>query len=313
MPVLDAQGKQQPLVSVHEASTYENAQNLSPDFIQTLEATYRGKMRARYLMGAWVAFEGVIYDDFDDNVHVVPKRYMLNHLQSIRMQGYELLPYEGYDFGITEPSAYLLALHDPDGNTYIVDGFYERELGISEQARKMRELRAEYAPPDVQTNEMVVHADPQTAKRTNAGVTGVGKSVLAMFADHGVWMAPSNNNVMAGIAKVKEALYPRQHTLNPFTGAYGAPSLYVADTLTWFLEEMAMYRWKRGVHDDVPTDKPVEVNNHAMDALRYMLMADPPKPRRVRARPLPVTERVRKWYDVDDTSSANSREHRYSA
>ena len=72
MPLLDSNGKQQPLVSVFEASTYENAQNLPADFISTLEATYRGKMRQRYMLGAWVAFEGVIYDEYDEDIHTVP-------------------------------------------------------------------------------------------------------------------------------------------------------------------------------------------------------------------------------------------------
>src|SRR5215217_2512498 len=145
MPVLDERGRQQPLVSVHEASTYDNAQNLPPDFIQTLEATYRGKMRDRYILGKWVAFEGVVYDDFDETVHVQPYEWMMNHLRSIRADGYELVPVEGYDFGITEPSCYIVGVADTEGVVYLLDGFYERELGIEDQARRIREQRALYA------------------------------------------------------------------------------------------------------------------------------------------------------------------------
>src|SRR5215217_3521011 len=120
MPLLDANGRQQPLVSVHEASTYDNAQNIESDYIKTLEATYRGKMRDRYLLGKWVAFEGVVYDDFDENIHVVPYEYMMNHLRSVRADGYELVPVEGYDFGITEPSCYMVGVADTEGSVYLL-------------------------------------------------------------------------------------------------------------------------------------------------------------------------------------------------
>ncbi len=312
MPVLDGDGRQQPLVSVHEASTYDNAQNVEADYIQTLEATYKGKMRDRYLLGKWVAFEGVVYDEFDENVHVQPYEYMMDHLRSLRAEGYELIPIEGYDFGITEPSCYIVGVADAEGVVYLLDGFYERELGIEEQARRIREKRELYAAPSLLTSELIVKADPQIAKRTNASMGAVGDSVMEMFRKQGIWMTMGNNDIMNGILKVKERLYVRQHTLNPFTSAYGCPSLFVADTLQFVRDEFATYRWKRGVHSDVPTDKPVDVNNHAMDTLRYMLSAGVPRPRRLPRTPRPLNPLVRKWSESSDNAISHNRSHRYA-
>lgn len=312
MPVLDADGKQQPLIEVFESSTYDNAQNLAPDYIQTLEATYRGKMRQRYLLGKWVAFEGVVYDEYDEDVHVIPHQYMLDHVQSIRMNGYEMVPIEAYDFGITAPSCYLFGVTDPDGAVYLLDGYYEREMGVTEQAAKITEIRTRYGVGYVRPEDMHLFADPQVAKRTNAANSGIGLSVQEMFRRQGIHMRLASNDKMPGIMRVKEMLEPRTTVINPFTTAYGAPMLYVADTLTFLRDEITTYRWKKGVHDDVPTDKPVEVNDHAMDALRYMLSGDVPRPKRVRTTPRPLTQRVRKWHE-QDIAMRDARGHRYSA
>lgn len=313
MPVIGDDGKQKPLVEVFEATTYDNAQNLEADFIQTLEATYRGKMRDRYLLGKWVAFEGAVYEEFDENVHVVPYDYMMDHLRSIRAEGYELIPIEGYDFGITEPSCYLIGVADTAGTVYLLDGFYEREMGVEAQARLIDEKRKLYATPDLRVQELLVRADPSVAGRRNAAMGHVGDSVMEMFRKQGIWMTLGNNDIMNGILKVKDMLYVRQHALNPFTSAYGCPSLFVADTLQFVRDEFAVYRWKRGVHNDTPTDKPVDVNNHAMDTLRYMFATPPPKPRYVRQAPRPLNARLRKWSDGPDNSITDNRSHRYSA
>lgn len=312
MPVLDRNGRQIPYVSVHEASTYDNAQNIERDYIKTLEATYRGKMRDRFLLGKWVAFEGVVYEEFDEATHVVPYEYMMDHLRSIRSDGYELVPIEGYDFGITEPSCYIVGVADTEGNVYLLDGFYERQLGIEEQARKIKEKRALYASTTFRQEELVVWADPQIAKQTNAGQRTVGDSVMEMFRQNGIWMARANNDIMNGILKVKERLYVREHTLNPFTSGYGCPSLFVADTLRFLRDEFAVYRWRRGTHNDTPTDRPVDTNNHAMDVLRYLLSADAPRPKRVRSTPRSLNSKLRRWHETDNASSPDPRRHRYA-
>lgn len=311
LPVLDAEGKQQPLVAVFEASTYENAQNLEPDFIQTLEATYRGKMRDRYLLGKWVAFEGVVYEEFDENVHVVPYEYMMAHLRSIRADGYELVPIEGYDFGITEPSCYLIGVTDMEGSVYLLDGFYERELPVPEQVKKINEKRPLYISPDTPEYEMWMWADPAVMVRT-AGGQSAGISVMERFRREGIHMRLANNAIHQGILRVKEMMHIQQHKLNPFTSAYGCPSLFIADTLQFVRDELAVYRWKRGAHNDTPVDKPVDVNNHAMDAMRYMLTADTPRPRRVRKQPKPLNMKLRRWHEHDNALS-DHRQHRYTA
>jgi hypothetical protein len=135
---------------------------------------------------------------------------------------------------------------------------------------------------------------------------------MERFRREGIWMRLANNAIHQGILRVKERMYVQKHRLNPFTSAYGCPSLFVADTLQFMRDELAVYRWKRGTHNDTPVDKPVDVNNHAMDALRYMLTADAPRPRRTRPESRPLNPKVRKWHEHDSALS-DHRRHRYMA
>lgn len=318
--VILTDGKPTPLIEVFEASTYENAQNLEADYIKTLEATYRGKMRDRYLLGKWVAFEGVVYDEFDEDMHVIASSQMENHIKYLRLQGYRLTLLEGYDFGVVQPSCYLLALVDGDGNVYIMDGFYQggtsdtgESIGIDWQVNKILELREKHAGTELLTrnSEPEIYADPAIFRRTNAGATGMGKSTATLFYERGVHMRRGNNNILNGIVKVKQYLHVQRVALNPFTHAYGSPKLFVSDKLTWFRDEIISWRWRRA-KDDTSLDEPIDRDNHAMDALKYMLTAEAAPARMVASR-AKLPQAVNKWHetDVDDTTQYD-RKHRYA-
>lgn len=309
-PVL-ANGKPIPLIDVFEASTYENAQNLEGDYIKLLEATYRGKMRDRYLLGKWVAFDGVVYEDFDENTHVVPADVLRQHLAQMRMEGIRLGIVEGYDFGITSPSCYLLGLADPEGTVYLVDGFYEPGLGITAQADKIKSIRKAHCFDTLWDEDLIeVRADPAIFRKTNAGMRIVGDSVAEMFRKEGIAMCRGNNNILNGIIKVQSYLTPQTTVLNPFTHAWGSPKLFVADTLTWFREEIAIYRWKKNKGDET-IDTPVDAKNHAMDALKYMLSKQPSLGRLFANRP-PLPKAVTRWQE-SEAASVRSKAHRYGA
>jgi hypothetical protein len=309
--ILDAAGKKQPLVDVFEASTYDNAQNLGADYLQGLEATYTGKMRDRYILGKWVAFEGTVYDEFDSNIHVVADEFLREHVQQLRaLYRYNMGVAEGYDFGIAEPSCFLHAQTDAEGNIYLLDGFYEKEMGIAEQASLIKGIRTEhdiYASVD---DARFIRADPAIFRRTNASTSGAGPSTASLFQDEGIIMQRGNNNILNGILKVKAYLRVEKSRINPFTHAYGAPKLYVSDKLSWMIDEFETYRWKRN-RDDSSADSPVDAKNHAMDALKYLL-SEAPAPAIIAKRRNVLHPVVHSWTE-HDAQSRNARSHRYGS
>jgi len=94
----------------------------------------------------------------------------------------------------------------------------------------------------------------------------------------GVMPTPAEKAIRAGIDAVRARLVP---------GANGVPRLFVvADTLveydgalaeqkrpTCLREEFDSYVWARKSGDKGAKEEPTDADNHAMDALRYAVMA----------------------------------------
>lgn len=303
-------GLPKPMLEIFEASTYDNAQNLGADYIKGLEATYTGKMRDRYLLGKWVAFDGVVYDEFDPQQHVVPREFLYQHIRQLRLAGYRLNVLEGYDHGITEPSCYLIGLTDADDFTYILDGFYEREMGITDQSKTIKKMRKVHLPDVLNTETLEVFADPAIFRRTSMSRDTVGPTVAEMFSEEDIRMTRGNNNKLNGIIKVKQRLRIEPKVVHPFTGELGAPKLFISDHLTWLIDEYTTYRWKKA-KDDSTLDEPVDKNDHGMDTTKYMLSRAPQTGMLVRRGAKALPGILRKWREGVTPDAPDARGHRY--
>ena len=300
MPVLDSEGKPIPLIEVFEATTYDNAQNLPPDFIAGLEAKYTGKMRDRYLLGKWVAFDGVVYTEYDASIHRVSDKYLQAHISALRDAGEEFNVLEAYDLGITVPSCYLYALVDSQQNVYITDGFYEAPFDLEQQVKRMKAIRGD-------DNDEEINADPSIFRK-NSIVMGVPIAPAQLFAARGIRMRRAPNERMSGIVNVMQYLRLQKSLVNPFTGQLGAPKLYFSDKLSFLHDEFNTYRWRRD-RTDASTDVTVDKDDHAMDALRYMLGGQV-TPGRRRSKLLKIIPpAVLQWHEQDVYS--DPRSHRY--
>ena len=291
-PVLDSGGKPKPLISLFESSTYENRQNLPADFIKSLEATYRGQMRDRFLKGMWVGYEGQVFSEFDQAIHVVPHRQMEAHYNQLRRRASVVSIQESFDHGIAEPSCYLFGYADVDSNIHIMDGFYEPGLSIEKLAKRILDIRDSYSVADGD-----VQADPAIFRRQSAQV--VGPTVASMLEEYGVACSRANNALLNGISKVQAYLDIEPHRLHPYMGKYGAPRMFISDKLYWWIEECLDYVWMKDRSDELE-DKPRDKKNHAMDATRYLL-TDRPSPSQLlvlRNQELPIY--LRGWSEPPD-------------
>lgn len=307
-PVLDDDGKPELLISLVEGSTYENAQNLEPDFIQALESTYKGSMKTRFLMGGWQAYEGLVYPQFNEMVHMLPYDDVMDYINDMRGQHYEDSFLEAYDFGIAVPSCYLNGFADAWGNILVVDGFYEKGevLSVEDQRDEIKRLRRTYSiagnPP--------VSADPSIFRRTSASKRTIGKSTADIFHDNGmgVRMIRGNNDIMNGIIKVSSYLTPDKFHRHPLTGDFGAPRLFFTDNLTFIPDEFGTYMWKtnsKGEREDAPRDG----NDHACDTVKYMLSRRP-EVAKLPKYVAPTKPAYLSWQE-HDIQAANPKGHRY--
>ena len=126
--IFDDSGLPIPIIDIYEGSTYENKENLEPDFIQTLESSYKGQQRSRFLMGEWASYEGLVYPAFNESLHVMSHHSILQYLKQLQMKTDAVNFLEGYDYGLAVPFCYMVGFCDNFGNVFLLDGAYEKEL-----------------------------------------------------------------------------------------------------------------------------------------------------------------------------------------
>jgi hypothetical protein len=259
----------EPLVEIFEASTYENAHNLEPDFIAALEAAYKGQFKARYLGGEWGAFEGLVYSSFKPNLHLIPKYRIMEHLFQLSYCNTKPESVEGFDFGIASPSCYIFGFRDYRGRVFLLDGFYKKEMTLQEIGHRMTAIQQEYYPHvDIRAP---ILADPSIFKRTIVAHQGMGAdTVKSILADNYKQLSfkPGQNDILNGIAKVSSYL-AIDNFPNLDDGELNGPLIYIADHLTFIVDEFLSYFWQM-TQGFERSDKPIDRNDHAMDTIKYM-------------------------------------------
>lgn len=265
--LLDSQGNPKLLIDLFEGSTYENAHNLGADFIEGLEAKYRGQFKDRFLLGQWASYEGLVYPEFSEITNAINKTEMLNYLNELFTKRVRVEFIEGFDYGLAAPSAYLLGFTDHLGNVFILDGFYEKEKTIDQLKGMIADVRSRYGvSPD-----NAVLADPSIFRRTGATSQTVGETIASMLYSgrNSVSVIRGNNDIINGITKITSYIAKSNNHKHPITGDYPASRLYCNNELRFFLDEIGGYYWQLDTAN-VRVDKPVDRNDHAMDALKYM-------------------------------------------
>lgn len=272
----------EPMIELFEGSTYENADNLPPDFLSRLEGMYRGQMRTRFLMGEWGGFEGLVYPQYDELATVLERSEIEMHLERTRSY-FRPTIIEGFDYGLASPSCYLLAFVDQHSNIFVVDGFYEPMLSADEIIARVKACRTKwFGSPNA---PKMIYADPSIWRRSSGTQKTVGKSTAEMIRDNdrGLKITPGNNDILNGILKVQGYLAVRPGHKHPVTYEINAPYMYFSRDLTFLLDEIQDYYWAKDESGE-PVDKPRDGKDHALDALRYMMTSRP-----TIAGPIPVS------------------------
>jgi hypothetical protein len=287
-----------PMIELIEGSTYTNRKNLSDDFLEGMEGTYKGQMRERYLMGKWAAFEGLVYPEFDENIHGVSIEMIEAHLADLLRRHYVVEAFEIYDYGKAVPTCYCFGFVDDWGRVFILDGFYKPEMQLPEQAKKIKEIRRQWLTEI--SIESPINADPDMFKRkVVSGYKSKGETIADLFkVEHGIRMRPGLNDNKTGIAKVSAYLNGAHHIENPFTGARPGPLFYYSDRLEFISNEFQNYFWRRNPMGS-NMDEPMDRDDHFMTALKYGLSKLPsPSELHIPASALPKPWEF--WHEIGD-------------
>ena len=245
-----------------EASTAENAHNLPPEYLQSLEAMPE-EWKKRYYYGSWEEMGGLVYPEFSEARHVTDRVWDPVNRRWISYIPSSWLRYRSIDHGVRNPTACLFAAVSPSGTVYIYDEYYQEASTVSEHAKNI------LAKSIGQTFVWTV-IDPSAYNKE--GTSGV--SAAYMYWQEGLPVIKcKQNNYAAGIPVVKKYLTEiDQDTQRPKLQILRGrcPNL---------IREFKEYIWR-----EVPLrrhrlknqpEKPRKYKDHLMDALRYLLVSNP--------------------------------------
>lgn len=203
------------------------------DFIAALYDEYVGDFLAQELNAEFVAYEGLVYPEFSIERHVFYDVVEMGRFQTV---------IAGVDWGYTNPGVILVAGIDGDGRVTILHEEYQRKRSIEDWASIAAQLRREYGIERF-------YCDPSAPEYIKA------------FTDAGCDAVQADNRVLPGIQEVRSKLTIRED---------GKPRLRVAARAVNLVAEMGMYEWLTS--RDGLKDAPKKANDHAMDALRYLIV-----------------------------------------
>ncbi|MFB7617817.1 PBSX family phage terminase large subunit [Kitasatospora sp. NPDC056181] len=215
--------------------TLDDNPSLAPEYVASLKAEYVGLWYKRFIDGAWVQAEGAVYDMFDPGRHVIDVLPQIARWTCV-----------GVDYGTVNPLSALLIGHGTDGRLYAASEYRHdsraarQQLTDAQYSARMRDWLAR-----LDAHPEWVFVDPSAASFSTQlwqdGLTGV---------------TPAVNDVLDGIRSVSVAL--------------GSGLLSIHRSCTGLIEELPGYAW-----DDAAAergeDKPLKLNDHSCDALRYAL------------------------------------------
>lgn len=219
--------------------TMANAKYLPVGYVEELTRTHSKVWVDRFLNGSFDSFEGQIFTDFDEKVHVV-KRNVL-----------DLSPFweygAGFDFGVSAPTACVYGCVDYDGTIIMYDEDYQAEANIVDFAGKMRRRGFEH-----------VYADPSVVNRGPNK-----KSPQDLYQEAGVYLIPASNDEDFFISYLIQLFRERKPD--------GSPKIIISDKCENLINQIKQSAWDSSTIKGTTHDRVKKIENHAIDAFKYFL------------------------------------------
>ncbi|WP_435194861.1 PBSX family phage terminase large subunit [Streptomyces sp. NRRL F-5630] len=215
---------------------------LSDAYKARTKASYRGLFYKRNVLGLWVMAEGAVYEAFDEARHVVD--------ELPEMRRYWL----GMDYGTVNATSVILLGLGVDDRLYACAEWRhdsrqaQRQMTDAQYSAAIRAWLADYRPPGAPAT--VRGATPEWSFVDPSAASFITQAYEDGFPN----LAKAQNDVAGGIRDVASLL--------------AAGLLRIHRSCTGLLDELPGYVWDEKAAEK-GEDKPVKINDHSVDALRY--------------------------------------------
>jgi len=227
--------------------TVENP-HIDPEVVEKARQEMNDQMFRQEYEASFEKFTGLVYPDFTQEHVIEAKKLERDDLWFV-----------GMDLGMTNPTVALLIAEDIDRVLYVVDEVYETGMIAKEVVDKVEMMLARHGltKSDVQ----LFVADPSGASKRQ------DSPELSMFdqlrdEERGLPVVPGNNTLGAGIDRVTQLI--KEGRIKVFRNCVNT------------IREFDKYSWPK-TRDSMGNrdERPEKAFDHAMDALRYVVMSRP--------------------------------------
>lgn len=228
---------------LHLHYTLDDNLSLSERIKERYRGMYQGVFYLRYIKGMWAVAEGLIYSMFTDA-----------HIYNDDTRPVDMLStstrYIACDYGTTNPCVFL-DIRD-DGK----DLWIEHEWRWDSKSEEASRLASPYKTDKEYAEAMVEFMGASAENQCMVIVDPSAKSFITELRQWGMYVKEGDNDVLDGIRDVS-SLFVRGR-------------IHIHESCTGLIKELRSYVW-----DDKATqrgeEKPVKMQDHAPDALRYFV------------------------------------------
>jgi PBSX family phage terminase large subunit len=222
--------------------TLDDNHTLSEEYKNTLKMSFGGVFYDRNIKGLWVIADGLVYgNEFKKDVHILPKQQVQTMLENNEFHDFVA----GTDFGYTHPMTGLLygLKGDPlHPEYYLIDEFYKVQS-------KTEQLRDWYLAWEKKLNKKikVIFCDSAEPDR------------ILVLQEAGLKATTSDKQINAGINTVQTLMKNNK--------------VFISNSCKDTIHELESYRYPSDEDSEAlqKSDAPIDDDNHALDAKRYVM------------------------------------------
>ena len=225
--------------------TMDDNLSLSEEVKDRYKKMFVGVFYQRFILGLWVLAEGIIYPNFDKSKHCVKARDIPTKFDYF---------YVTSDYGITNPQVFLLCgikYIDGKPHVWILDEYYNK--GVKKNKNSQEEKITK-------TDDMFLKDYKKLIKDIDVRkviIDPSATSLINLFKQNKIIVKEADNTVIDGINLVLNWLDEERIHI-------------VEEKCKNIIREFNSYIWDEKAQEK-GEDKPIKQNDHALDALRYLL------------------------------------------
>lgn len=245
-------------ISTHVASTDVN-KYLPPDYMAVNARNKPDWWVKRYLYGSFLFAEGLVYPHALKYVVPTPRDSEGKPLTPKHFPDWRILI--AHDYGLMDEATFVYAAVDKKRNKLIIYKVdHTNNAPLKDLAAMFKEGSKDISFGQMYTTPII---DPKNNKRDYNK-----KDLISHYQDYGITFKPGHVNVEARIVRLNDYIE--------------SGCVEIWDCCDFLINELKEYKFKPKTLDDKDSkNKPIDANNHSINALEWIGMELPANPNRL--------------------------------